>query len=36
MDWIMIKHKNIAKEIVQKKEIIKIEPTRVMGKEMGI
>jgi hypothetical protein len=32
----MIKHNNIAKELVQKKEIIKIEPTRVIGKEMGI
>jgi hypothetical protein len=32
----MIKHNNIAKEIVQKKDIIKIEPTRVIGKDMGI
>ena len=32
----MIKHNNIAKEIVRKKDIIKIEPTRVIGKDMGI
>jgi len=32
----MIKHNNIAKEIVQKKEIIKIEPTRDIGKDMRI
>jgi hypothetical protein len=30
----MIKHNNIAKEIVQKKEIIKIEPTRVIGNNL--
>lgn len=32
----MIKHNNITKEIVQKKEIIKIKPTKMIGKDMGI
>jgi hypothetical protein len=31
----MIKHNNIAKEIVQKKEIIKIEPSRVIGDNLS-